>query len=61
MSLCNRYYIIYDEYSITICTHLDDVCDAIALGATIYGYTDDENMAHALMNECFNMIDNNNS
>lgn len=47
------YYIIYDEYSISICTMLDDVCDAIAGGSLLYGYTDSEEMAHLLLNECF--------
>ncbi|TVY09269.1 hypothetical protein [Paenibacillus cremeus] len=53
MQPTNFYYIIYDEYSISICTIFDDVCDAIAGGAALYGYTDNEEIAHNLMSECF--------
>ncbi|WP_281883230.1 hypothetical protein [Paenibacillus sp. YYML68] len=55
----NTYYIIYDEFSISICTVLDDVCDAIAGGAQLYGYTDDEAMAQLLLKECFQIVERN--
>lgn len=53
MSPDKRYYVIYDEYLISICTFFDDVCDAVTRGSFIYGYTDDEETAHQMMNECF--------
>ncbi|UUZ82557.1 hypothetical protein LJK88_00115 [Paenibacillus sp. P26] len=53
----SQYYVIYDEYSISICTVLDDVFDALAGGSTLYGYTDDEEIAQLMLNECFNVIE----
>ncbi|MCZ8523387.1 MULTISPECIES: hypothetical protein [Paenibacillus] len=50
------YYIIYDDFSISICTMLDEVCDAVAGGALLYGYTDNEDMAQLLLNECFHVV-----
>lgn len=57
MSADHWYYIIYDEFSISICTHLDEVIDAITGGALLYGYTDDETMAYEMMKECFNKVE----
>jgi len=54
------YYIVYDEFSISICTLLDDVLDAMAVGALLYGYTDDEEMAQSLLKECFQIVEKNN-
>ncbi|WP_159885297.1 hypothetical protein [Paenibacillus puerhi] len=53
------YYIVYDEFSISICTLLDDVCDAISAGALLYGYTDNETMARLMLNECFQIVEKN--
>jgi hypothetical protein len=57
----HRYYIIYDEFSISICTMFDDVCDALASGAVLYGYTDNEEMAQSMMSECFLGLEQRNS
>lgn len=53
----NTFYIVYDEFSISICTLMDDVCEAIAGGALLYGYTDNEAMAQILLNECFQIVE----
>jgi len=57
----NRYYIIYDEYSISICTMFDDICDALANGSVLFGYTDCEDMAHSMMGECFLALEKRNA
>ncbi|MEK8133094.1 hypothetical protein WMW72_35045 [Paenibacillus filicis] len=54
------YYIVYDEFSISICTLLDDVFDAISTGALLYGYTDNETMAQEMLNECFQLVEKKN-
>lgn len=55
----SSYYVIYDEYSISICTVLDDVFDSLAGGATLYGYTDNEEIAQTMLTECFHVLENN--
>lgn len=57
MPLNSRYYVIYDEFSISICTVLDDVFDALAGGSSLYGYTDDEEIAQSMLAECFNGLE----
>jgi hypothetical protein len=56
MSENSRFYVVYDEFLITICSILDDVCEELADGGTIYGYTDDEEMAQRMMLECFQSL-----
>jgi hypothetical protein len=56
MSVNGRFYVVYDEFMITICSVLDDVCEELAGGGTIYGYADNEEMAHSLMRECFEAL-----
>ncbi|NHN35221.1 hypothetical protein [Paenibacillus agricola] len=53
MSENSRFYVVYDEYLITICSRLDDVFDELAEGGTIYGYTDNEEVAQSMLRECF--------
>ena len=60
MPVNDCYYIIYDEFSISICTMIDEVCDAVAGGALLYGYTDNEQMALQLLNECYRTVEKNN-
>jgi hypothetical protein len=55
--LGTAYYIVYDEFSISICTLLDDVFEAISAGALLYGYTDNEQMAQEMLNECFHRVE----
>lgn len=57
MPFNSRYYVIYDEFSISICTVLDDVFDALAGGSSLYGYTDDEEIAQGMLAECFNGLE----
>ncbi|ALS24557.1 MULTISPECIES: hypothetical protein [Paenibacillus] len=57
MSADHLFYIIYDEFSISICTQFDEVIDAVTGGAFIYGYTDDEAMAYEMMKDCFNKVE----
>ncbi|MBE1447452.1 hypothetical protein GGC63_006994 [Paenibacillus sp. OAS669] len=52
----NRYYIVYDELTITICSFLDDVCEELAAGGTIYGYADNEEIAQMMLVECFHYL-----
>lgn len=56
----DTYYIVFDEFSISICTSMDDVCEAIAGGALLYGFTDNEAMAQILLKECFQIVEENN-
>ncbi|WP_246079551.1 hypothetical protein [Paenibacillus piri] len=51
-----RYYIIYNELSITICYEMDDVCEELAQGGTLYGYADTEELAHSMLMECFHFL-----
>ncbi|NOU94973.1 hypothetical protein GC093_17345 [Paenibacillus sp. LMG 31456] len=51
-----RFYIIYNELSITICSELDDVCEELAQGGMLYSYADDEELAHSMMMECFHFL-----
>jgi hypothetical protein len=51
-----RYYIIYNELSITICSEMDDVCEELAHGGTLYGYADNEELSHSLLMECFHFL-----
>jgi hypothetical protein len=57
MSKTSRFYVVYDEFMITICSVLDDVCEELAEGGTIYGYADTEEMAHCMMRECFDALE----
>jgi hypothetical protein len=57
MQLNSHYYVVYDEFSISICTVLDDVFEALAGGSILYGYTDDEQLAQILMTECFHILE----
>ncbi|MBP1153234.1 MULTISPECIES: hypothetical protein [unclassified Paenibacillus] len=57
MTADHWYYIIYDEFSISICTQLDEVIDAVTAGALLYGYTDNEPNAYELMTECFHKVE----
>jgi tRNA G46 methylase TrmB len=50
------FYVIYDDYLITICSRLDDVFDELAEGGTIFGYTDNEEMAQSMLRECFHEL-----
>lgn len=52
----NRFYIVYDELTITICSFLDDVCEELAAGSTLYGYADNEDIAQMMLVECFQYL-----
>jgi hypothetical protein len=58
MSETSRFYVVYDEFIVTICSDLDDVFEELAGGGTIYGYADNEEMAQALMRQCFEALTN---
>ncbi|PZE19423.1 hypothetical protein CBW46_018860 [Paenibacillus xerothermodurans] len=51
-----QFYIVYDEFTITVCSCLDDAVEELALGSKLYGFTDDENMAQKLLRECFHFV-----
>ncbi|MDQ1911206.1 hypothetical protein RAC89_12190 [Paenibacillus sp. GD4] len=57
MPLNSRYYVVYDEFTISICTLLEEVFEALAGGSNLYGYTDDEQLAQLLMTECFHILE----
>lgn len=52
----NRFYIIYDEFSISICSVLDDVCEELASGGILYGFADNEELAQMMLVECFHYL-----
>lgn len=52
----SRFYVVYDEYLITICSTLDDVFEELAEGSTIYGYTDNEEVAQNMLLECYHEL-----
>ena len=52
----SQFYIVYNDLTISVCSILDDVLEELALGSKLYGFTDDENMAHTLLMECFHFL-----
>ncbi|MCU6793062.1 hypothetical protein D3C73_1395610 [compost metagenome] len=60
MSDVCRFYVVYNDFTITICSVFDDVCEELAVGGTIYGYTDNEDVAHSMMMECYQHLSTNN-
>ncbi|MFH5187001.1 hypothetical protein ACHHV8_32925 [Paenibacillus sp. TAB 01] len=52
----HQFYIVYDDFTIAIYSLLDDVCEELAAGGTLYGYADEEEVAHALLMECFQYL-----
>ncbi|MDF2961298.1 MAG: hypothetical protein K0S39_3033 [Paenibacillus sp.] len=55
-----KFYIIYNELTISICSELDDVCEELALGGALYGFAEDEELAHSMMRECFHFLTSSN-
>jgi hypothetical protein len=52
----SQFYIVYDELLITVCSSLNDAVEELAAGSKLYGYTDDENIAHTMLMECYHFL-----